>query len=559
MIPRILYASLVAFASLMAVAQSPAQQKEVPLPSGKTLHLPAPGGPQHTNSFPTAIALSPDGKYLAILNNGRGTAESKFQQSIALLDLTSNQVRDFPDSRLAINARQTYFLGLAWSSDGTELYASMASLTDPEGKTPGDTGNGVAVYRLRNGALVPERFLKLPMAALPKGKRFTYHAKSAPVGQAIPYPAQLAVMKGEGGDVLLVAENLADDAVLLDIRTGKVLQRFDLSVGKYIPTSFPYGVVISSDGTRAWCSLWNASQVAELDLRSGKVVRRIALMPPTEIDASSHPTALLLSPNQRRFYVTLANRDAVAVIAVADGQVERYLDTRLPGQTYGGSYPNALAQSQDGGKLFVANASSDAVAVFDVEEGAAGLKPGSAKGDVPDAALKGRTTQDDATGDATLNGSPADDNHAAYFIPTEWYPTALAIQGDELLIATGKGEGTGPNAVWEDNPAHPGKTQHPYIPSLIRGSVARVNLPTAERDRAKLTQEVVRSNQMEGRTGEISFQRGDNPIHHVIYVIKENRTYDQVFGDIREGNGDASLVMYGENITPNQHKLARQF
>src|SRR5271157_4534339 len=522
MIDRIFYASLVAAAALMAVAQSPAQRKEIPLPSSKTLQLPARGGPQRTNSFPTAIALSPDGKYLAILNNGRGTAESKFQQSIALLDLTSNQVRDFPDSRLAINARQTYFLGLAWSSDGTELYASMASLTDPEGKTPGATGNGVAVYRLRNGALVPERFLKLPMVPLPKGKRFTYHAKSAPVGQAIPYPAQLAVMKGEGGDVLLVAENLADDAVLLDIRTGKVLQRFDLSVGKYIPTSFPYGVVISSDGTRAWCSLWNASQVAELDLRSGNVVRRIALMPPkTGIDASSHPTALLLSPDQRRLYVTLANRDAVAVIAVADGQVERYLDTRLPGQTYGGSYPNALAQSQDGGKLFVANASSDAVAVFDTGK--------------------------------------LDDNHAAYFIPTEWYPTALAIQGDELLIATGKGEGTGPNAGWEDNPAHPGKRQHPYIPSLIRGSVVRVNLPTAERDREKLTQEVVRSNQMEGRTGEISFQRGGNPLHHLIYVIKENRTYDQLFGDIGGANGDPSLVMYGEDITPNQHKLARQF
>src|SRR5271157_4762244 len=474
MILRTIFTFALLVVALAAAPRSPAQKTEVPLPTSKTLHLPAPGGPQRTNSFPTATAPSPDGKYLAILNNGRGIAESKFQQSIALLDLTSNQVRDFPDSRLSINARQTYFLGLAWSSDGTELYASMASLTDPEGKTSGDTGNGIAVYRMQSGTLSPERFVKLPLAALPNGKRFTYHAKSVAPGRAIPYPAGLAVVKYDGRDALLVAENLADDAVLLNVRTGKVLRRFDLSVGKYIPTGFPYGVVVSRDGTRAWCSLWNASQVAELDLRSGKVVRRIALMPPkTEVDASSHPTALLLSPDERRLFATLANRDAVAVIAAGDGQVERYLDTRLPGQTYGGSYPNALAQSQDGGKLFVANASSDAVAVFDT-------------------------------------GKP-DDNHAAYFIPTEWYPTALAIQGDELLIATGKGEGTGPNAGWEDNPAHPGKRQHPYIPSLIRGSVAHVNLPTAERDRVKLTQEVVRSNQMEGRTGEISFQRGGNP------------------------------------------------
>src|SRR5271157_2671087 len=359
MILRTIFTFALLVVALAAAPRSPAQKTEVPLPTSKTLHLPAPGGPQRTNSFPTATAPSPDGKYLAILNNGRGIAESKFQQSIALLDLTSNQVRDFPDSRLAINARQTYFLGLAWSSDGTELYASMASLTDPEGKTPGATGNGVAVYRLRNGALVPERFLKLPMVPLPKGKRFTYHAKSAPVGQAIPYPAQLAVMKGEGGDVLLVAENLADDAVLLDVRTGKVLQRFDLSVGEYIPTGFPYGVVANREGTRAWCSLWNASQVAELDLRAGKVVRETLLMEPkTERDASSHPTALLLSPDEQRLYVTVSNADKVAVIAASDGQVERYLYPGLPGQAYFGSYPNALAQSQDGKQLYVANASS---------------------------------------------------------------------------------------------------------------------------------------------------------------------------------------------------------
>ena len=513
---------LLCLGSFSATAQSSAQDKEIQLPSSKLLPLPAPGGPQRTNSFPTAVALSPDGKYLAILNNGYGTAESKFQQSIALLDLASNQLRDFPDPRLALHAKQSYFLGLAWSSDGTNLYASMASLTDPEGKKPGDTGNGVAVYRLQNGTLLADRFLKLPLAPLGHGKQFTYNPKSVAHGAANPYPAGLAVVKRESGDALLIAENLADDVVLLDVHSGKVLQRFDLSRGKYVPAAFPYGVVVSADGSRGWCSLWNASQVAELDLRSGKVVRQIALMPPQhEIDASSHPTALLLSPDQRHLYVTLSNRDSVAVVSTVDGRVERYLSTSLPGQTYGGSYPDALAQSPDGSKLYVANASADAIAVFDVR---------------------------------STNGQSAE-----YFIPTEWYPTALAVHGGELLIASGKGEGTGPNAGWQDNPEHPGKRRHPYIATLIRGSIARVSLAEAESNRDKLTQEVVRSNQMEGRTGEISFQGGGNPIHHVIYIIKENRTYDQLFGDIREANGDSSLVMYGEDITPNQHKLARQF
>ncbi len=506
-----------------APAQSTHHETTIPLPSSKTLQLPSLGSPQRTNSFPTAVALSPDGKFLAVLNNGYGTAESRLQQSIAVLDFSTNQLRDFPDSRLGQDARQTYFLGLAWSTDGNELYASMASLTDPEGKNPADTGNGITVYRFENGSLAHDRFLKLPLVQLDKGQHFAYSAKFVPKGKATPYPAGLAVIKGAQGDELLVAENLSDDVVLVDAGSGKVLQRFDLSRGRLVPSEFPYAVVANRAGTRAWCSLWNGSAVAELDLRAGKVERRIALQPPKrDIEPSSHPTALLLSPDERNLYVTLSNRDDVAVIATAEGHVEHYLDTRLPGQKYGGAYPNGLAQSVDGKTLYVANASSDAVAVFDLQQATAKEKP-------------------------------------AYFIPTEWYPTALAVHGDELLVETGKSQSTGPNSGWEDSLSHVGKRQHPYIASLIHGSIARVNLPDAERDHGKLTEEVLRSNLIEGRTGEVTFQRGGNPIRHVIYVIKENRTYDQVFGDISEANGDPSLVMYGEQITPNQHKLARQF
>lgn len=174
-----------------AVAQSPEQKREIPLPSSKALSVPAPGTPQRTNSFPTVVALSPDGRYLATLNNGRGSVESGFRRSIAILDLSSNQLRDFPDARLAAYARQTCFLGLAWGSDGSHLYASIASLTDPEGKAIkdgkplGGIGNGVAVYRFRDGALTPDRFLKLPLVTLEAGQQFTYHPKNVARGQAI--------------------------------------------------------------------------------------------------------------------------------------------------------------------------------------------------------------------------------------------------------------------------------------------------------------------------------------------------------------------------------------
>ena len=143
--------------------------------------------------------------------------------------------------------------------------------------------------------------------------------------------------------------------------------------------------------------------------------------------------------------------------------------------------------------------------------------------------------------------------------PLSGIPRHLHLNGADLWIVTGKGVGTGPNSAMETTPPRGNKPQHPYIASMIWGSVTHVNLKDAQRDHEALTAEVLRSNRMEGRTNQITFATGSNPIRHVIYIMKENRTYDQVFGDIKEANGDPSLVMYGEDITPNQHKLARQF
>jgi len=495
--------------------------QRVNLPSSKVLLNPLPGQPRTTNSFPTAAALSPDGRYLALLNNGRGTAESSFQQSIAVLDLETNTLTDYPDSRLKVDARQTYFLGLAFSLDGKRLYASLASLTDPEGKTKGDTGNGVAVYAFAAGRVTSESFLKIPLQPLAAGKQPTHRNPRLPVGKAVPYPAGLSVI-GEGRhETLLVADNLSDDAVLVDAASGAILRRFDLSTRKFVPGSYPYAVVATRDGKRGYCSLWNASQVAELDLQQGKVTRWISLQAPdSNLAAGSHPTALLLSPDETRLYVTLSNADAVAVIDTRTGERTALLSMLLPGQKHGGAYPNALAQTADGNRLFVANASLDAVAVFDLSA-------------------------------ASLNSAPLG------FIPTEWYPTALAVRGDELFIATGKGQGTGPNS----GPAVKGgpDSKHPYIVSLIRGSVARLNIKESERSLAQSTEEVLQSNLMRGNADALPFQGGVNPIKHVIYIIKENRTYDQIFGDLKDADGDPSLCMYGEAITPNEHRLARQF
>ena len=220
------------------------------------------------------------------------------------------------------------------------------------------------------GKIEPERFIPIGPQALAAEKKVSLELRKTPAGTAIPYPAGLALAGGRGrgkhDDQLLVANNLSDNAVLLDVASGKVLQSFDLSTNRLVPASFPYAVVVARDGRRAWCSLWNGSQVVELDLTNGKVARWIKLKEPEDpIAPGSHPTAMLLSPDEKLLYVTLSNADAVAVVSTDTAQMVALLSTKIKGQEFAGTYPGALAQSADGKRLFVADASSNAVAVFD--------------------------------------------------------------------------------------------------------------------------------------------------------------------------------------------------
>ena len=155
------------------------------------------------------------------------------------------------------------------------------------------------------------------------------------------YPAGIAVIADAGRDKLLIANNLSDNVVLLDPATGKILQTFDLSTSDLIPSSFPYTCVATRDGRRAWCSLWNASQVAELDLPGGKVTRWIKLKQPEDpLAPGSHPTAMLLSPDEKTLYVALSNIDQVAAVSTGDGNPFQFVSTAAAGQSFGGSYPD---------------------------------------------------------------------------------------------------------------------------------------------------------------------------------------------------------------------------
>ncbi|HET7890414.1 MAG TPA: phosphoesterase [Candidatus Sulfotelmatobacter sp.] len=498
------------------------------LPTSKILTVPSPGRLGSTNSFPATMVVSPDGHYAALLDDGYGTQETMAQQSISVLDLKTKQIIDYPDARFSEPSHQSYFLGLTFSSDGKHLYASVGSLTDPTGATTGNLGNGIAVYRFSEGKVAPEKFIPIALQPLSSGKKLAV-GLTAPPQMAISYPAGLALISDGGRDKLLVANNLADNVILLDPATAKILKTFDLSTSDLVPSSFPYTCVTTRDGRRAWCSLWNASQVAELDLTSGTVARWIKLKQPEDpLAPGSHPTALLLSSDEKTLYVALSNIDQVAAVTTGDGKPFQFVSAAAAGQNFGGAYPTALAQSQDGRHLFVVDSSLDAVAVFEISQSG------------PDSGFQ------------TLKGPTG-------FIPTDWYPSALAVQGDDLLIASAKGEGTRPNNG-------PGKTAsdtkrhgHPYIATLLRGSVARLNIPTTLEKLPQLTQMAENNNLLHGDPGTISFAGDKNPIKHVIYIIKENRTFDQILGDLKVGDGDPSLTMYGEDITPNEHKLALQF
>ena len=515
----------------LLMAQSQKEPRQVSLPTGKSLTVPSPGVLGPLNGFAAAMAVSPDGRYAAILNDGYGTQQNQAHQSIAILDLSTNQITDFPEGRLPEEARQSYFLGLAFSSDGKHIYASIGSITDPNGEKAGDTGNGIAVYGFRGGKVAWDRFIKLPPQKIAPGKKVAQGLHKAAEGTAIPYPAGLAVIAGQGSsDRLLVANNLSDNVVLIDSVSGLVLKQFDVSTHEMIPSSFPYTVVASRDGRRAWCSLWNGSRVAELDLEKGTVKRWIPLLEPKDSAApGSHPTAMLLSPDEKLLYVALSNADKVAVVETGSGTAFPLFNTSLRDQKFAGTSPIALAQSADGKRLFAAEASIDAVAVFDTGSLIAnGITP------------------------VTAGGTPA-------FIPTDWYPAALATAGDDLLIATSKGHGTGPNSGMSNLKSERRHREHPYIATLLYGSIARLKIQDIEKQLPEFTRAVEESNLLHSSDGQIQFVQKSNPIRHVIYIIKENRTYDQVLGDLKVGDGDPSLTMYGADVTPNLHKLALQF
>ncbi len=325
------------------------------------------------------------------------------------------------------------------------------------------------------------------------------------------YPAGIAL--SNDGRSLYVAENLSDSLAVVDLATKRVRQC--VGVGPY-----PYAVVVARDCVYA--SAWGADFVAAFDVDSTGVLR--ARHP---IDVGRHPSALLLTPDGTRLFAASASTDRVAVVDTRTTRVVRWLSDAPPGGVAEGSTPNALALSADHARLFVAEADANAVAVFELSAESSG--------------------DSSTTGDDVLVGR----------IPTEWYPTAVIAAGDSLCVVNGKGRGTGSNPSGPQ-PSIPLSKSDPrgYVLGQLNGTLSVVSTPRAD-EVDELTQRVARAN---GWDAPPAKRRPHYPpFEHVVYIIKENRTYDQVLGDLPQADGDTTFLFFPRVVSPNHHALAERF
>jgi len=250
----------------------------------------------------------------------------------------------------------------------------MGSITDPIGARRGNTGNGIAVYKFENGKVTAERFVKIAPQEIAAGKKVAFECARRKRG---PRFRILRVGRDcgprERQDTGRQQSLRQRRSARLPRWAGFAAVRPQRARNDSIFISLHRGC--DRDGRRAWCSLWNSSSVAELDLEKGIVTRWISVLEPKDpIAPGSHPTALLLSPDEKWLYVALSNADAIAVVDSASGNVIHLSSTNLSGQEHPGTYPTALALSADGMRLFVADSSLNAVAMFDA---AALAKPAS--------------------------------------------------------------------------------------------------------------------------------------------------------------------------------------
>jgi YVTN family beta-propeller protein len=550
-------------------------------------------------SLPVNFVRSPDttgpggaGRYLIAVNSGYGiqfsAATNWAQQSLAVIDL--NAAPPAVVQNVYFPTPQSAHVGAVFApqeqDDGSfTLYVS------------GGYENKIWVFRLRPGA-------REPLAPASRGPATQVAAPSISVagfavaattprfhGNREPvYPTGLAL--SPDSETLFVANMQSDNlGIVRDLRGARWLERVDLRA-RPDENVYPYAALAipAADGKSAakvYVSCWATATVAVVNpAPPAALVKRVGV--------GRHPTAMIRNAAGTRVFVANSNGDSVSVIDTAsDAEIER-INVRLAETERLGASPQGLALSADEKILYVANAHANVVAVVTL---AAESRGASSEEEEESASSAAKEEDDEVAASSKEDEQEEEDEEETDdrskvlgYIPTGSYPSAVALTGGTLFIGNGKGTGVEnssvvvnnsgrfPNAPNDRFPAGGGRaggSGGQYSVSLVSGNISAVPLPD-EVTLARWTQQAMRNNGLLGEQKSQLF-RGPSPIKHVIYIIRENRTYDQVFGDVsRAGNGqpadgDPRLAIFGagdaarlpggppQNITPNARALALRF
>ena len=387
------------------------------------------------------------------------------------------------------------WLGLAWHPDGKRVYVSGAANNTVHELNWAD---GVLT---RGADLVLGRPMEIPP---PEGENINRP-------DAVPQSFIGGLAVTPDGTRLFAVHVLGQIVSAVDLKTGHVLHSIELPAEGYT-------CVVSPDGSTLFVSLWGGAKVLLYDATT--------LQPKGEIAVGDHPGAMAITKDGKRLFIACANTNAVWAIDVDEWHAAEQVLVAMFPHAPPGSTPNHVSLSPDETRLLVANADNNTVAVLDVS------KPGATE--------------------------------VLGFIPTGWYPTAAAFSSDarQVFVLSGKGLSSEANPRLDSN-------RTGYIGALLTGTLSI--LPTPDRDGLRAFTKTALSltpysdehrlapagapvaSPIPRRVGDAS------PIKHVFYVIRENRTYDQVLGDVDRGNGDPALCRFGDDVTPNAHALAREF
>ena len=521
---------------------------DVRLPVGRTI---SPSGTQqNVGSLPVNMALTSDGKFVIVTGAGfrqylcclnAATGKLALPVTRAATAPTDGSIQSPPDSRSLLA-----FTNTSLDSRSNGLYYGLAVHTNADGSytayvSQGGNAKIAVVHVASDGALTQTGSIALKSTDFAAGialdnNNKLYVAVNDYVGNSLydaaTTPGSMAIYDLNNPAVIHISarpENASapelerflfngPDETFGTIGVLPALGTPDQQI-PFTPTNYPFAVVATRDGSTAFVT-------SERDGVVYKIAPNTPGSMPIRLQTGSHPISLLLSTDDRTLFVANSQSDTISVIDVATNRLRtiNVSPNTATGKLQGAS-PSGMALSPDQNTLYAALSDMNAVAVIDL--------------------VHGRTTG---------------------YIPTGWYPTSVIWNNtghkDALLVANGKGvRSHNPNPM-HIKPMRPGQSESTYYSeSIIEGTVSRI--PLDHLDLKSATAVVLRNNLLVSERNPADVLpdavRGMKGIKHVIYIVKENRTYDQVLGDVAEGNGDPELAIFGNSVTPNQHALAKRF